>query len=131
MDCQDHKLGLHSPKPAQRRPDKVQEQIHELLVFLTELHNIQILLPTRLQFIMHLHLSHRDMPPLLAEVTMSSNQTRRLKLGDKRELPIEMRVVLVVPVVPTPRHALAKKETLLEEHNSPSHRPRKGASTPS
>ena len=115
MDCQVHKLGLPSHKPVQQRTDKVQPLILELLVFQTELLNIQIHLPTRLQFTIHQHLNHQDTPLLLAEVTMSSSQIQRLGLGGQRELLMEMMRRREKDVMVVTREDVDEEEEDMEE----------------
>lgn len=115
MDCQVHKLGLPSHKPVQQRTDKVQPLILELLVFQTELLNIQIHLPTRLQFTIHHHLNHQDTPLLLAEVTISSSQTQRLGRGGQRELLMEMMRRREKDVMAVTREDVDEEEEDMEE----------------
>merc|ERR1719282_1376355 len=115
MDCQVHKLGPPSHKPVQPRTDKVQPLIPELPVFQTELLNIQIHLPTRLQFTIHHHLNHPDMPLLLAEVTMSGSQIQRLGRGGQRELLMEMMRRREKDVMAVTREDVDEEEEDMEE----------------
>merc|ERR1712112_554536 len=98
-----------------QRTDKVQPLILELLVFQTELLNIQIHLPTRLQFTIHHHLNHQDTPLLLAEVTISSSQTQRLGRGGQRELLMEMMRRREKDVMAVTREDVDEEEEDMEE----------------